>query len=248
MEGDVVSVQTAGVAKVVARLTQSSLGLKALVAVTGLGLVAFAFVHMAGHLQMFALLGGQEGYNQYAHKLQSLGALKWAARCGLLALTLVHVGATLKLIAHNRSARPIGYASNHWLTASVASQTMRVTGPLLLFFIIYHLLHFTALVVSAQGYAAMDYMLRDGSNLVVADAYGRMLQAFSDPLLTVVYVLAVGLLGVHLSHGISSLFQTLGLTNSTYRPALATAGPLLAGLLTAGFAVVPLAILTGVIQ
>ncbi|MBM4342054.1 MAG: succinate dehydrogenase cytochrome b subunit [Deltaproteobacteria bacterium] len=248
MDGDVVKVSAPGVDLVLGRLFRSTVGQKALVAVTGALLVAFAFAHMIGHLQMFAVAGGQEAYNQYAEKLQSLGAIKWAIRGGLLVVVAIHIQATLSLMARNRTARPVAYGHNKWLAASLGAQTMRVTGPLLAFFILYHVLHFTVLAVSAPGYEAMDYALRDGTGRVVADVYGRMVHAFSQPALTVGYVCAVGLLGVHLSHGISSLLQTLGMLNATYRPAVRSVGPLLAGVLTAGFAAVPLAILAGVIQ
>lgn len=248
MDGDVVKVSAPGVDLVWIRLFRSTVGCKAVVAVTGLLLVAFAFAHMIGHLQMFAPLGGQEGYNQYAEKLQSLGAIKWAVRGGLLLVVGLHIQATLSLIARNRAARPVAYGQNKWLAASLGAQTMRVTGPILAFFILYHILHFTVLAVSATGYETMDYELRDGTGRVVADVYGRMVHAFTQPVLTLAYVGAVGLLGIHLAHGISSLLQTLGLLNATYRPAVRSIGPLLAGLLTAGFAAVPLAILAGVIQ
>lgn len=244
---DEVSVQSPGIDKVLGRLLNSTVGLKALVAVTGAALVGFVFVHMVGHLQMFEALGGRDGYNAYAHKLQSLGGIKWAVRLGLLGMVVVHVVATLKLIARNRAARPVAYGQAKWLAASLGAQTMRVTGPLLLVFIVYHLLHFTVMCVTADGYQNFRYVLAD-SHIEVADAYQRMIVAFTQPLLTVAYVVAMILLGTHLSHGISSLFQTLGLNNSTYRPAIRKVGPLLAGAVVAGFCVVPLAILAGVIQ
>ena len=243
MDADVFQVQSPGVDRVLRRLLGSTLGQKAVVAVTGAALVGFAFVHMAGHLLMFQ---GAEAYNKYAHTLQSMGALKWAARGGLLVAVALHVWASLQLTMRNRAARPIDYSDDKWLAASFGARTMRLSGPLLLFFIVYHLLHFTVMAVTADGYADMEATI-DG-NLVVADAYGRMLSAFSYPALTVLYVGAVGLLGVHLSHGIQSIFQTLGLNNGTYRPLVRRVGPLLAGIVTAGFAVVPLAILAQFIR
>lgn len=246
MDGDAAKTQLPGVDRVLARLLRSSIGLKAIVAATGLALVLFVLVHMAGHLQMFELLGGKDAYNAYAHKLQSLGALKWAARLGLLGAVGMHIWASLSLVMRNRAARGTGQVEQKWLAASFAAQTMRATGPLLLFFIVYHLLHFTVMAVSADGYPDLQAQLPDG--VVVADAYGRMLLAFQQPGLTAIYVVSVALLGVHLSHGIQSVFQTLGLNNSVYRPLVQRAGPLLAGLTVTGFAVVPLAILGGVIR
>lgn len=246
MDGDAIKTQPPGVDRVITRLLTSSIGLKALVAVTGLALVAFVLVHMVGHLQMFDLLGGREGYNGYAHKLQSLGGLKWAARIGLLGAVGMHIWASLTLTMRNKTARGTGPAQNKWVAASLAAQTMRATGPVVLVFIVYHLLHFTVLAVTAAGYADMTAQLADGT--VVVDAYGRMIVAFQQPVLTVVYVASVALLGMHLSHGIQSVFQTLGLNNAAYRPAVRKLGPLVAGAIVLGFAVVPLAILGGLVH
>lgn len=251
MDSDVVKVQSPGVGKVIERLLGSTIGLKAIMALTGLLLVGFVFVHMVGHLQMFGEHDkAQEAYNSYAHLLQSLGGLKWAARLGLLGATGLHIWAFVQLAGRNRAARPENYAENKWLAASAAAKSMRVSGPIVLFFIIYHLLHFTALKVTADGYEGMLYTLQSGAHkgLVVPDAYGRMVAAFTNPLLTGIYVIAVALLGMHLAHGIQSSIQTLGLNNGTYRPLVRKLGPALAALVVLGFVAVPLAIAAGVIR
>jgi succinate dehydrogenase / fumarate reductase cytochrome b subunit len=250
MDSDVVKVESPGVGKVIERLLGSTIGLKAVMALTGLMLVGFVLVHMLGHLQMFGpKASAQEAYNAYAHTLQSLGGLKWAARLGLLGATALHIWAALKLLARNNAARPTAYAEQKWLAASVAARTMRVTGPIVLFFIIYHLLHFTLLAVSTAGFPEVEYVLTQGAlaGTKVPDAYGRMLVSFQQPLIAVIYVVSVALLGGHLAHGIQSTLQTLGLNNSTYRPLVRSAGPLLAAVIVVGFISVPIAILAGVI-
>ena len=244
---DVVKVTSPGAGKVIHRLMTSTIGLKAIMALTGLMLVGFTLVHMVGHLQMFGQADhAREAYNNYAHLLQSLGGIKWAARLGLLGATALHIYAFMTLAARNRAARPADYEDNKWLAASAAAKTMRVSGPLVFFFIGYHLLHFTALMVTADGYEAMKYTLKSG--LEVPDAYGRMVAAFTNPALTGIYVVSVVLLGMHLAHGIQSSMQTLGLNNSTWRPLIRKIGPALAALLVLGFAAVPLAIAAGVIH
>ena len=244
---DVVKVASPDVSKVLGRLLGSTIGLKAIMALTGLGLVGFTFVHMVGHLQMFGESDhAREAYNNYAHFLQSLGGIKWAARLGLLGATVLHIFAFMKLAARNRAARPSDYEDNKWLVASAAAKTMRVSGPVVFFFLGYHLLHFTALKVSADGYEAMKYTLKSG--LEVPDAYARMVAAFQSPVLTAVYVGAMVLLGMHLAHGIQSSVQTLGLNNTTWRPLVRQAGVGLAAALVLGFVAVPLAIAAGVIH
>lgn len=242
MEDSVGEQTSPGVEKVLARLHESTIGQKALMALTGLALVGFVFAHMAGHLIMFQ---GAEAYNAYAHNLQSLGALKWAARAGLLAVALIHVFTAIQLTRRQRMARPVQYEVNKWVKATLGARTMRVTGAIVFFFILWHLMHFTILSAATNGFVAPPFDLH---GVPVPDVYGRMLFAFQRPFITVVYVLCVGLLSLHLSHGIESSLQSLGVLNSTYRPMIKKLAPLLAGLLFAGFAVVPLAILAGVIK
>lgn len=242
MDGDVVKVPAPGVSKVIDRLLASTIGQKAIMAVTGFALVGFVFVHMAGHLQMFQ---GPEAYNKYAHMLQSMGGIKWGLRAALLAGVFAHMWAAGRLMMRNMGARPENYAVNKWLAATPAAKTMRATGPIVLFFIVYHLLHFTLLKVSSQGFDEMIYNL---NGVDVPDVYQRMVVSYQNPVITTVYVLSVTLLGTHLAHGIQSMFQTLGLNNATYRPAIQIASRALALVAVLGFVAVPLAILAGVIK
>jgi succinate dehydrogenase / fumarate reductase cytochrome b subunit len=243
MDGDVIKVPAPGVSKVIDRLLASTIGQKAIMAVTGFALVGFVFVHMAGHLQMFQ---GPEAYNKYAHMLQGMGGIKWGLRGLLLVGVFAHMWAGVRLMMRNMSARPDNYAVNKWLAASASAKTMRVTGPIVLFFIVYHLLHFTLLKVSSQGFEDMVYQLNGVGD--VPDVYQRMVVSYQNPVLTAIYVLSVTLLGTHLAHGIQSMFQTLGLNNNTYRPAVQVASRALALIAVLGFVAVPLAILAGVIK
>ncbi len=242
MEEDVVVGGNAGLSRVLERILHSTIGLKAVMALTGLALVGFAFVHMAGHLQMFQ---GPAAYNHYAHMLQSLGGIKWAIRLGLLAACVLHAVAAFKLSMRNAKARPVAYAKQKWLVASIGARLMRPSGAIILFFILYHLLHFTALLVGTAGFVDVPFE-QDGVAMV--NVYQHMIVSFQNPLITVGYAVSVALLGVHLSHGIQSSLQTLGALNSTYRPFVKQLGPLLSGLLVAGFVAVPVAILARVIH
>jgi succinate dehydrogenase / fumarate reductase cytochrome b subunit len=241
---DGISPPPPGVEKVAARLHGSTIGQKALMAVSGLLLLGFSFAHMAGHLQMFA---GAEKYNAYAHMLQSLGGIKWAVRFGLLGMVFLHIFSATQVTLRNRAARPIAYAQTKWLAASLGARTMRVSGGIVLFFILYHLLHFTVLLVGTAGFPEED-TFKLANDVMVDDVYRRMVVSFQNPILAIFYVVSVGLLCLHLSHGIQSALQTLGALNSTYRPFFKKLGPALSGLLFIGFASVPLAILAGVIH
>lgn len=247
MEEAVSQQQGPGVLDIAKRLVRSTLGLKAIMAVSGLLLVGFAFAHMAGHLQMFL---GADAYNQYAHTLQSLGGIKWGVRAGLLGVTMAHVAASMALFQRNGAARPVQYANQRWLRATMGAKTMRISGPIVMFFILFHLLHFTVMAVAASGYDTLTWTMADGSlkGQIVPNVYERMVVAFGNPALTGLYVVGTGLLTLHLSHGIQSLFQTLGLTNNAWRPFLQKTGPALALGLWLGYAVVPLAVLFGIIR
>ena len=113
---------------------RSSIGAKHVMALTGLGMVLFAIVHMIGHLGMF---GGPDAYNGYAHFLQGLGALKWIARGGLLAIFLVHIATAIRLVMQNRAARPVAYAAYKPVRSTAAGRYMALTGiTLLAFFLV----------------------------------------------------------------------------------------------------------------
>jgi succinate dehydrogenase / fumarate reductase cytochrome b subunit len=248
---DVVSQPSPGVGKVVSRMHGSTIGQKALMAVTGLLLVGFVLGHMLGHLQMFGP-DAREHYNAYAHFLQSLGEILWAMRLGLLAAVILHIFSAIQVMRRNRAARPIQYEMLKSQASSFASRTMRQSGVILMLFIVWHLLHFTIMSAADTGFKDPATGLGPLYNLkgqMVPDVYGRMVFAFSNrPVITAIYVACVGLLGLHLSHGISSAVQTLGVQNQTYRPFTRKAGPAIGLLVFLGFACVPIAILAGIIK
>src|SRR5271170_5813303 len=121
----------------------SSLGKKYLMAGTGLLLILFVIGHMAGNLQIFL---GPEAINRYGHFLQSNVEILWPVRIGLLGVVLVHIWSATTLTMANRAARPVAYQQWEPTAASYASSTMMVSGVIVAVFIVYHLLHFTAMV------------------------------------------------------------------------------------------------------
>jgi len=213
----------------------SSIGKKTIVAATGIILVLFVIGHMLGNLQIFL---GQHAINAYAAKLQSLGPLLWIMRLGLLAAVGLHIGFTVSLMADNAAATPQKYVAGNKVPSTIFVRTMRYTGLLLLAFIIFHLAHFTLGFVQPS---AFHLTAPDGLH----DVYSMMILGFQNVPISLFYIVSVAFLASHLSHGVGSLFQTLGINNRKLRPVFTRGGQVLAWGLFAGFAIIPVAVLTG---
>src|SRR5437868_2951954 len=130
----------------ITRIWRSTIGKKFIMALTGCLLFLFVVAHLLGNLQIFL---GPEILNRYGHFLQSNMELIWPARIGLLACVVLHVLAAIGLTARNRAARPVAYEGNPTpIATTYASRTMMMSGIIIAAFIVYHLLHYTALVRS----------------------------------------------------------------------------------------------------
>jgi succinate dehydrogenase / fumarate reductase, cytochrome b subunit len=206
-------------------------------------LFAFVVVHMLGNLQIFL---GPEAINQYGYFLQSKPELVWAARLGLLVMVVLHIWAAIKLSAENRAARPDGYTYYKPAGASYASRTMLVSGIIVFGFIVYHLLHFTVQVEGINLTGTNFMKLEDAKDR--HDVYNMMIIGFSQPVVAVFYVFSMALLSLHLSHGLSSMFQSLGWKNRKYATMLDRFALITAGVLVVGYSIIPLAVLTGMLQ
>jgi succinate dehydrogenase / fumarate reductase cytochrome b subunit len=217
---------------------KTTVGAKFLVALTGLGLLGFVFVHMLGNLQIYL---GREALNAYAQFLKNTPVLLWGTRIGLLALLAAHIVLAVKLNLRNAAARPVRYVYEHTEHASFASRHMVVSGLALLLFIVYHLLHFTVGVTNPG-----DFALRDPVNR--HDVYGMVIAGFQDPVITLVYVAAQVCLFLHLVHAVPSMFTTLGLNWPTWDRHLRRAGVALAVVIAAGNILMPLSVLVGVVK
>lgn len=188
-------------------------------AVTGAVLMVFITGHLVGNLQIFA---SPDKINGYAHFLQSLGPALWAARLALLACVLIHIWAAVQLTLENYLARPEKYEFNHTIRATLSSRTMRWTGAVVLAFVLYHLAQFTVGWAQPDNFKGRlpEYTMTADFHLLgfpvvakgqaVADVYSMVFLGFSHPVVSLFYILAVGLLSFHLVHGADSMFQTLG--------------------------------------
>lgn len=219
----------------VVKALRASVGAKAVMAVTGLLLLLFVLAHMLGNLQVFL---GPDALNGYAQKLQSLGGLLWVARIGLATILVLHVATAARLTRLNRQARPVGYAALSPQVTSYAARTMVLSGFVILAFVAFHLLHFTLGVTHPEHFGHHDAQGRH-------DVYRMVVLGFQQAPVALLYVAAQALLALHISHGASSLFQSLGVTHPALRCVKERAGPALALLIFVGNVSMPLACLLG---
>jgi succinate dehydrogenase / fumarate reductase cytochrome b subunit len=189
------------------RLYQSSIGKKYIVAITGFLLFGFVVIHLLGNLQYFL---GADKLNGYAQMLKANAGVLWLARLGLLGIVLLHIITAVKLWQENKAARPVKYGTGKApVAASFASRTLIISGLIVLAFIVFHLAHFTMGLVDPEL-----LRLSETANGVERHDVFRMVSAgFANPLISIFYIVAMGLLCLHLSHGVSSMFQSLGLKN-----------------------------------
>ena len=220
----------------IAAFHRSSVGRKMIVAVTGVILILFVIGHLLGNLQIFL---GPEWINSYAEHLRDLGLFLWVIRVFLLLAVLLHIYYTIRLAIENRRARPERYRRKDAVKATFASRSMALSGLVLLAFIVYHLLQFTVRVTDPRFTALPK------DPLGYYDVYSMMVLGFQSPLISGFYILAMFLLALHLSHGSSSFFQSLGLNNQKLAPRLALAGRVFAWLLFLGYSSIPAAVLLG---
>lgn len=215
----------------------SSVGRKAVMAVSGVLLIGFLLAHLLGNLLIFA---GPDAMNSYAAMLKGSPKLLWTARIGLLAIFLAHVTTAIQLSRENAQARPVGYCYQNTVKATLASRTMALSGVLVLFYIIGHLLHFTLGVLYPEYFHLTDALGRH-------DVYGMVVHGFQNVFISAAYILAMIFIGMHLRHGIASFFQSLGLHHTRYTPMIRAIAPVVALVLALGYIAIPVSVLAGLI-
>lgn len=214
-----------------ARVLTSSIGLKLVMAATGVILSGFVLGHMAGNLKVFE---GREAINAYGRMLRFEPALLWGVRAVLLGSVVLHITAWLILFRSNMEARPVGYRLKAYKESSFASRSMRLTGPLVLVFLIFHLLHMTT------GTVHPDF--KEG------DVYHNLVTGLGNGLIAGFYILALLALGFHLWHGVWSLFQTLGLRAQRHGSLGRYVATVFTIVVVGGFIAVPLTIVLRIIK
>ncbi len=220
-------------------LLQNRVGRKIVMSVTGLAMVIFVIIHLLGNASLFY---GPDGINAYAKLLHSLGAFLWLIRLIMLAALCLHIFFGIHLTLENHAAKPQRYAVRKDLSATFAGRNMIWTGLLIAFYLVYHLLHFTldGIYPGLSAYRNPDAVGRP-------DIFMMVVHSFRNIFVTGLYVFAMGALTLHLSHGIQSMFQTLGLNNEKTLPAIMKIGTIAALALFLAYVSIPVIIFAGLV-
>jgi succinate dehydrogenase / fumarate reductase cytochrome b subunit len=217
---------------------RSAIGKKAVMAITGLILFGWIFLHMVGNLKLFL---GAVHLNEYAEWLRHLGSpmlptagALWLTRILLLVCVIFHIHAAYMLTVMNRKARPIGYSDRDFVKASYAARTMRWGGVIILLFVIYHLLHLTT------GDAHRDF--------IPGNVYHNVVSGFQVWWVSAIYIIANLALGLHLYHGVWAMFSSVGMTNPRFENWRRNFATVFALVITAANISFPLSVLTGFVR
>jgi len=224
------------------RIWQSSLGKKYIMALTGAALFVFVVGHLLGNLQVF---GRPDLINRYGHFLKSKPGLLWGVRVGLLGCVSLHIAAAASLTAMNRRALGGRYLGGSSYGSTLASRTMLVSGLVIFAFLLYHLAHFTALLPGMNGvgdFRKLETTLPSGEK--THDAYAMMVLGFQVWWVVLFYLIAMALLFLHLSHGVASMFQSMGWRNHVWWPRVSAFAKVASIAIFAGYAAIPIAICT----
>jgi succinate dehydrogenase / fumarate reductase cytochrome b subunit len=224
------------------QLFTTSIGRKILMAITGLFLALFGVVHLIGNTTIFGWLTG--GINAYAHHLHAFPPMVWAFRAVMLVIVAVHIWFGIQLTVENSGGRPQKYAVKSTQKTTFASENMIWTGVLLLAFIVYHLLHFTGKVMPGMEQLALNEEgAVDVFQMMTSGVYG-----FKNIVIALIYGGAMLTLFLHLSHGIQSIFQTVGLSNDRTMPVFVKVGTFVAVVLFLGYLTIPATIFLNILK
>ena len=221
---------TAAIDSRFSRFWRASIGKKVVMAVTGVIMFGFLIGHVLGNLQVFA---GADKINAYSEFLHHSPGILWGTRIVVGLSLILHVVAAAQLYRQKHAARPHKYAKWSSRSSSLPSRWMLWSGFAILFFVIYHLMHFTI------GVKAVNPTFVEG------DVYQNMITAFQTPYIAIIYIVAMTLLMAHLFHGLYSMVQSVGIAHPGWTPRFKLGAMLVAFVLAAAFAVIPIAILAG---
>lgn len=216
-----------------ARFWGSTNGQKIVMALTGVVLFLFVLFHMLGNLQVFE---GPEQLNYYGAALRRFPELLWAARAILLIAVIFHIWTSVLLALRKSKARPVNYSKKENIASSYASRTMYWSGPILLAFIIFHLLHLTSGTI------------HPGGRFIEGDVYHNVMTGFQVWYVSAWYIFSMVLLGLHIRHGAWSMFQSVGFNHPRHTPILKKAALVLAIVIVAGYISIPIGVMLGFLK
>jgi succinate dehydrogenase / fumarate reductase cytochrome b subunit len=211
----------------------STNGKKAVMAVTGAILFIFVIGHLAGNLQVFE---GPAKLNAYGKLLHEVGELLWPIRIILLISVVLHIWATVQLALLKKRARPVGYSAKKAISSTYPSRTMYWSGPILLAFVIFHLLHLTA----------GNY--HPGAAFIEGDVYHNVVTGFHVRRGSFWNIYSINLQRLHLHHGIWSAFQSVGMNHPRHTPILKTIAWVVALVIVLGYISIPISVMAGVVK
>ena len=228
------------------KFLNSTIGLKVIMALSGLLLLGFVVGHMLGNLQIFL---GKDVLNHYAETLHGTPALVWGTRFALLGAIAAHMYSAFSLTTRSSNARPVNYNQRHWLRSTYAVRTMRWGGVILLAFIVYHLLHLTvAAPVMPAEYAAQPACFHEGLEVSCPNVYANVINGFSFAPVAIFYIIAQIMLGLHLTHGVWSMCRSIGISNPKWTDHAEKIAIAIGGIITIGNCSIPLSVMFGLLH
>jgi succinate dehydrogenase / fumarate reductase cytochrome b subunit len=219
---------------------RSTIGKKIIMGVTGLIGIGFVILHMAGNLQAFVGAARIDAYGALLHG--PAAELTWGLRIVLIVALVLHVMMAYQLTMRSQAARPIGYQRRVPQVATLASRTMKWGGVFLLLFIIFHILHFTTQTIDPAGYRGMTDIHGD------RDVYGNMVASFRIWWVSLLYIVAMIFLGLHLYHGAWASVRTVGHAKESPNPLHRRIAAAVAIIVWAGFTLVPVGVIVGLLR
>lgn len=215
-----------------------SIGKKAIMAISGFFLFGFILAHLIGNLLIFI---SPDAINAYALKLRHLSPALWVARITLIVLVIAHIATAIQITIENRKARPEKYVVQKTIGTTYAARTMMFSGLIVLSYIVFHLLHFTFKTTHPEISNFHDPSGRH-------DVYSMVVLSFQQPFISFIYIFATALLCMHLSHGLASLLQTLGIGSEKTIPFFKKASCAIALVIFLGYSSIPIAALAGYLK
>jgi len=215
------------------------IGRKIVMSITGLAMIFFVSLHLLGNITFF---NGPDGINAYAKIIQSLGPFRWVFRVILAAVLGLHMVFGIQFTLENRTSRAQKYAVNKHLSATAAGKNMIWTGLFIALYLGYHLLHFTVQVITPEFSA-----IRNLDALGRPDVFSMVVHSFRNTFVSAVYVMAMAAVGLHLSHGLQSMVQTVGLNSERTLPVMVKISAAAALALFLGYVAIPAGIMSGLV-
>jgi len=225
----------------VGRFLRSNIGLKVLMAVTGVVMFGYLIGHVSGNMLVFK---GQAAINSYSQFLHESTGLLWGTRILLLVSVVVHIWATVRFLTLRNEARPVAYEMKVPHGTTWAARTMYWSGPIIALFIIYHILHLT----TGTAHPHFNEIKNLDGKVTGVDVYRNLVEGFQRPVASLIYIAAMLAIALHLSHGVWSMLQTIGVNRPNWEPALRCAAVFLAIVICGGFIAVPVAVLLGFVS